>query len=91
MTIYEDYAVVQKDIDVLEAKKELLREKISQELPEEGFKSDIITAIWKSTKKWKYSPKVDELNAELKATKKTEEETGVAVAEETKTLAITVK
>ena len=91
MEIYKQYVEVSKKIEALEAEKEVLREKISKELPEEGYKDETLTAFWKTAKKWKYSPKVDGLNAELKATKKTEEEDGTATAEESKTLAITVK
>jgi hypothetical protein len=89
--MYEQYVKVSKQIETLEAEKEVLRGKISAELPEDGFKDETITAFWKSTKKWKYSPKVDGLTAELKATKKIEEESGVATSEESKILAITVK
>ena len=91
METYKQYVDVSKKIEALEAEKEVLREKISAELPEEGYKDETLTAFWKLTKKWKYSPKVDGLNTELKATKKAEEENGTATAEETKTLAITVK
>ncbi len=91
MTNYEQYVDISKKIETLEAEKEVVREKISAELPEEGFKDESITAFWKTTKKWKYSPKVDGITAELKATKKAEEEDGTATPEETKTLAITVK
>lgn len=91
MTPYEQYADIQKKIEVLEAEKEVIREKITAELPEEGYKDDILTAYWTLKKSWKYSPKVDGLSAELKATKKHEEETGIAQAEESKQLTIKIK
>jgi hypothetical protein len=91
METYKQYIEVSKKIEALEAEKDVLREKISAELPEEGYKDETLTAFWKTSKKWKYSPKVDGLNAELKATKKAEEEDGTATAEESKILTITVK
>lgn len=91
METYKQYVEVIKKIEALEAEKEVLRTKISDELPEDGYKDETITAFWKITKKWKYSPKVDGLETELKATKKLEEEEGIATAEEKKSLAITVK
>lgn len=91
MTKYEEYALLQKDIDILEAKKEILRTEISEILPEEGFKSDFMTAFWKVTKKWKYSEDVDLLTNSLKEAKKLEEETGKATSEETRVLSISVK
>lgn len=91
-SIYDEYVFVQKEIEALEAKKEALREKISAELPEEGIKTERLTAVWKTVKKWKYSGKVDELTQQLKDQKKEEEEKGVAeVVDEKKQLAITVK
>ena len=91
MTKYEEYALLQKDINILEAKKDLLRSEIAEILPEEGFKSEIITAFWKITKKWKYSKNVDHIVESLKETKKREEEDGSATAEESKQLTISVK
>lgn len=91
MELYAQYTEVQKKIDALEAEKDVLREKITAELPEEGYKDESITAFWTVKKSWKYSPKVDGLNAELKATKKQEEEDGTATAEENKQLTIKVK
>jgi len=66
MTKYEEYALLQKDIEVLEAKKNLLREEISAELPDEGFKSDIITAIWRVSKKYSYPEDVKTLESNVK-------------------------
>ena len=91
LTKYEEYALLQKEIDVLDAKKELLRAEIEAILPQEGFKSEIITAYWTMKKKYEYSPKVKGIEAELKATKKEEEENGTAKIEELKQLTIKVK
>jgi hypothetical protein len=61
------------------------------ELPLEGIKNDKVVAIWKSIKKYKYSPVIDSLTENLKNTKKLEEESGVATFEESKQLSIKVK
>ena len=58
MEIYQQYCDIQKKIDLLEAEKEVLRSKISESLPEEGYKDENITAFWKTSKKWTYSPKL---------------------------------
>jgi len=91
MTKYEEYALLQKEIDVLDAKKELLRAEIEKILPEEGFKDEVINAYWTTKSKYEYSPKVKGLETELKATKKQEEENGIAKKEEVKQLTIKVK
>lgn len=91
MEIYNKYCEVQKKIDLLEEEKELLRKQVSEQLPDDGYKDENITAFWKMGKKYTYSPKVKGLETELKATKKLEEESGEATFEETKTLTISVK
>ncbi len=91
MTNYEQYVAVSKQIDSLETHKELLRKAISDELPEDGYKDEAINAYWTIKKNYKYSPKVEGLNAELKATKKLEEENGTATFEEAKQLTIKLK
>ena len=91
MTIYEQYIQTQLQIDTLEKMKESLRETISKELPDDGFKDEKINAFWTMKKNWKYSPKVEGLTAELKTTKKQEEENGIATSEETKQLTIKIK
>lgn len=90
MTIYEQYAEVDKQIEALEAKKKVIRDEISKELPEEGIKNDFVNAFWTIKKKWTYSPKVDGLTAELKSTKEKEEEDGMAKSEDIKQLTIKV-
>ena len=54
MTKYEEYALLQKEIDVLDAKKELLRAEIEKILPEEGFKDEVINAYWTTKSKYEY-------------------------------------
>lgn len=90
MTKYEEYAKLQSEINVLEAKKELLRAEIETILPEDGYKDELITAFWTMKKKYDYSPKVKGLETELKATKKQEEEDGTAKFEEIKQLTLKV-
>ena len=88
---YEEYIEIVKQIEELEAKKEVLRTDIAKILPAEGFRTDAISAFWTLKKKWTYSPKVEGLTAELKATKKKEEEEGTAISEEERQLTIKVK
>lgn len=88
MTIYEQYADVQKQIEELETIQKALRSQIEKDLPEEGYKDESVTAYWTKRKSWKYSPRIDEMTASLKTAKKEEEENGTATAEETKILTI---
>lgn len=105
-TLYDEYIVVQKEIDALEEKKKSLRERIQLELPPEGFKNEAITVSWTTNKKWQYSPQVAAKEAEIKAIeasiepiakelkdlKTVEELQGVAVViEEKKGLLVKVK
>ena len=91
LTKYEEYAILQKEIDVLDAKKELLRAEIEVILPDDGYKDEFITASWAIKNKYEYSLKVKELETELKSVKKDEEEKGIAKKEEVKQLTIRVK
>lgn len=95
LTKYQEYALLQKQIEELDAKKELLRAEIEAILPEEGFKDDIINIFWTNKKKWTYTEKVTETEKKLKETvsalKKVEEENGDAKCEEIKQLTIKVK
>lgn len=95
MNKYEEYALLQKEIDVLDAKKELLRAEIEAILPEDGFKNDVVNAFWTKKTKWTYTDKVSETEKQLKETinslKKLEEENGDAKSEEIKQLTIKVK
>lgn len=91
MEQYKQYVELIKEIDLLEAKKEVLRAEIEKDLPEEGFKDETINIFWTTKNKYTYSPKVKGLETELKETKKKEEEDGTATKEETKQLTIKVK
>lgn len=91
MEKYKQYIELQKELDLLEEKKDVLRKEIEAELPEEGYKDEVINVFWTIKKKWEYSPKVKGLETELKATKKDEEEKGIATSEEVKQLTIKIK
>lgn len=66
MTKYEEYALLQKQIDELDAKKELLRAEIAGILPDEGFKNDILVASWRTFKKYQYPESVKTLEDNVK-------------------------
>ncbi len=68
-----------------------MRKEIANELPEEGYKDDMINIYWTVRKSWKYSPVVKGLETQIKETKKQEEENGIATAEESKSLTFKVK
>lgn len=91
MDLYEQYHDLQKQIDALTAEQKEVRAAIEQNLPIEGYKTDFITASWTIKPKWTYSPQVKELESNVKAVKKHEEETGIAQLEEQKILNIRVK
>lgn len=65
-TIYEQYASLQKQIEELDAKKELLRAEIEVILPKEGFKNDVLTASWRTFKKYQYPEDVKTLENNVK-------------------------
>jgi len=54
MTKYQEYALLQSEINVLEIKRELLRAEIEVILPKEGYKDENLTAIWRISKKITY-------------------------------------
>lgn len=91
METYKEYADIQKQINLLEDRKEALRAKITLELPAEGTENDFVKAIWKTKRKWAYSPAVDSLKEALDTQKDKEEREGIAKAEETKELNIKIK
>ena len=66
MDLYEQYAVLQKEIDALETKKKVLRDEIASVLPDEGVKNDFVTAVWRKAKKWAYPETVTQLETEVK-------------------------
>lgn len=91
LTKYQEYALIQKEIKRLEAKKDLLRAEIEVMLPEDGFKDDTINVFWTKKTKWTYTDAVKVIENSLKTQKKLEEESGDAKAEEIKQLTIKVK
>ena len=66
LTKYEQYALLESEIDVLEAKRELLRAEIEVILPKEGFKDENITASWRITKTFFYPEDVKILETNVK-------------------------
>jgi len=66
MTKYQEYALLQKQIEELEAKKALLRAEIEVILPKEGFKDETINALWRISKKITYPEDVLILETNVK-------------------------
>lgn len=89
--MYQAYIEIQKQIDLLEEKKDLLRKEIKLALPEEGYKDDFIKIFWTVKNKYEYSPKVKGLQVELETTMKKEEEEGIADKKEVRQLTIKIK
>jgi hypothetical protein len=79
-TLYEEY---KRGIAELEEKCEAIKPALLELIPE-GSKIDSGTGIFtlSSRKTWKYSDELTELEKEVKDKKKTEEQTGIATAEE---------
>lgn len=93
MEKYAQYAALCEQIDTLEEQKKELRAEISKDVPVEGIKNKFLTIAWKVSKKWDYSKNVKDLEATLKAeieaAKNDEQESGVATAEESRSLVFT--
>ena len=89
MTPYEEYAVLNSQIEVLEEQKERLRSKILEEMvtngenkKETGVGSFSISKL----KKWTYPERVTKIGEEFKAEKAKAESTGEATYVETDSL-----
>ena len=91
MNLYETYIDIQSKIDKLEEDKEQIREAISSQLPEEGYKDEKISVFFTVKKKYTYSEEINKLSENLKEQKKKEEESGIAPFSETKQLTIKIK
>lgn len=87
----KEYRSIKQQIDLLEQKLEEKKELIKSVLPPTGFKFENVNAFWKSSKKWKYSLKVDEIKKQLDGQKELEELDGTAIAEETRVLQVNIK
>lgn len=81
---YEEYAVLNAQIEQLTHQKEVLRDKILADLEEQEL-DKVETSVGKfkvtKLKNWTYTDKVTEMNEELKAQKAKEENTGEATCE----------
>lgn len=82
-----EYYELSKQLIVLEAKKEELRNKIAERAPEEGYVGALASVSWVTKRKFKYSPLIAKMEEDLKKEKKLQELEG-AECEITKTLMI---
>lgn len=92
--LFQRYAEIKSQTKVLEAEAEVINEKIVAEMEAEKadkVESDYGQFYFTTRKAYKYSPSVDEIATKLKETKKAEEESGVAVATESKSLTFKAK
>ena len=89
---YEQFAIVNAQIDALKVQKDEIKANIMADMIEKG-EEKTKTAVGKFTisqlKTWTYTPKVAELNEEFKAQKATEESTGEATFVEKPSLRFT--
>jgi len=83
--LYEDYAVLDAQVKLLQGQRDELRVEIVKDIVDSG-ETAVKTAVGNFTisklKTWTYTPVVAELNDRLKARKATEESTGEASFEE---------
>ena len=88
------YESLKLDIKVLEAQLEVLEPEVKEMLANCGadqIETDLGKFYFTTRKTWKYSDSVKEHETTLKSLKKTEEETGVATATESKSLTYRAK
>ncbi len=85
--LLNEYYELSRELDKLEAKKEVLREKIHKETPEQGYKGTLADVSWVRKKKYTYSPLIAKMEQDLKNEKKLQELEGAEFTE-TKTLMI---
>jgi len=84
--VYKRYAFLEEKRRDIEKEQAELKERLSEYLPEEGTKFYFGSYSWQNRKKWSYSDKVTEMEAELKSLKKLEEKEGTASCEEKKSV-----
>lgn len=92
MQQYEEYAILDAQIKALTAKKELLREKLIQEMVSSGEQK--AETVWGSfsvnmLKSWTYPDYITEMNESYKAAKVKAEKMGEATYEEKPSLRFT--
>ena len=84
--IYKRYAILEKKRRDIEKEQSELKQRLSEDMPEEGTKFYYGSYSWQNRKKWSYSDKVAEMETELKSLKKLEEKEGTATFEESKSV-----
>lgn len=87
--VFENLALLEQNKKRLEAEIEVARTAVAEEMQKheaDKVESEYGSFFFTTRKKWKYSPMVEALEKGLKEQKKIEEETKVAIAEETKSL-----
>lgn len=88
--IFKKYADIRLELAALEEQESLLKGEILQSLEDKGKdkeETDFGTFSVRSKKTWTYSKKVQKMQDDLKIQKYTEEQKGVATAEEKSYLA----
>jgi len=90
--IYEEYALLDQELKALEAKKEVLKLSILQDMVDGGVETQT-TTIGKFTisklKKWQYPEAITDAEEKLKAKKAKMQSTGDATYEESDSLRFT--
>lgn len=84
--VYKRYAFLEEKKRDIEKEQSELKERLKEDMPEEGTKFYYGSYSWQTRKKWAYSEKVAEMETELKSLKKLEEKEGTATFEESKTV-----
>ena len=89
MTIFEQYAALQRQIKDLQAQADALKAQIIAEMPDRTYTAaDGSQFSISYRKKWTYSSNVIEAEQMLKGMKKAEEKTGQATYEEAPVLSL---
>lgn len=87
--LFESYSKLNREIELLEEKKEKLKIDIIEEMEKEEvdkINAEYGTFFFSIRKSWKYSDAVKKLADKLSEKKKEEEQTGTAEATESKSL-----
>ena len=90
--IFLQYADVEKTIKLLTERKEALRAKIIEVLPEDGFENEVGKFAYTTRTEYEYSAALRKREAELEAAKQVERTLNKAkVVKVTKSLRVTLK
>ncbi len=84
--VYKRYAFLEEKKRDIEQEQSELKERLKEDMPEHGTKFYFGSYSWQNRKKWSYSEKVTEMEAELKSQRKLEEKEGTATCEESKSV-----